>query len=272
MEEYTSYSEKAVSMIMEYTPKLLLAVVVLLVGLWVIKRITGMIGKTLQRSNISRDVQPFLRTMVDVILKVLLVFSVAGMVGIETTSFVAVLAAAGFAIGMALQGSLSNFAAGVMILVFKPYKVDDIIKVEDEMGHVTEIQIFNTIIATFDNKTVIIPNSTAISGIITNLSTREYIRVDLNVHIPYAQDFPKVKDALEQALRNTPKVLANPHPFVGIETFDSHNVVLSVRPYCNADDYWDVYYAANQNIKAALAENGIQVAYSEGIELGKIGN
>lgn len=271
MEELNKYSDQAIKMAIDYAPKLALAIAVLLIGLWIIKTISNLIGKTLEKSNISKDVQPFLRTLVDVTLKVLLVFSVAGMVGIETTSFVAVLAAAGFAVGMALQGSLSNFAAGVMVLVFKPYKIEDIIKIEDEMGHVEEIQIFNTIIKTFDNKTVIIPNSTAISGIITNLSTKEFIRVDLNVHIPYAEDFPKVKEILERALRNTPKVLSAPAPFVGIESFDSHNVILSARPYTKADDYWDVYYAANQNIKAALAENNIQVAYSEGIELGKIG-
>ena len=193
------------------------------------------------------------------------------MVGIETTSFVAMLAAAGFAVGMALQGSLSNFAAGVMVLIFKPYTVGDLVEIDGETGHVEEIQIFNTILTNLDNRTTIIPNSMAMGGKITNLSVRGHLRIDLNVTMPYAEDFDKVKSIILQAIKSTPNVMQEPAPFVGIETFDSHNIVLAVRPYAKTEDYWQVYFDTYQNVKRALGENGIQVAYSEGVEMGKIG-
>ena len=271
MESAQIYLQDFLQVIMEYAPNFILAIVVLIIGFWAIGRITRLMTKAMVNSGVSEDLQPFLLSLSGTLLKVLLIFSVAGMVGIETTSFVAVLAAAGFAIGMALQGSLSNFAAGVMILIFKPYKTGDLIEVEDQMGHVQEIQIFNTVITTLDNRTVIIPNSTAIGGIITNLSSKGSLRVDLQVTMPYQEDFPKVREIILEAVKQTPKVLANPEPFVGIETFDSHNIVLAVRPYANTEDYWDVYFTTNENIKKALGDNGIKVAYSEGVELGPIG-
>ena len=271
MEELNSYTEKAIDMLMQYAPKLILAIVVLVLGLWIINRLIDLVGKGLHKSGITEDIRPFLLSLVGIGLKLLLIFSVAGIVGIETTSFVAVLAAAGFAIGIALQGSLSNFAAGVMILVFKPYKPGDLVDVSDVMGRVTEIQIFNTVVVTLDNRTVIIPNATAIGGVITNLSTRKFVRVDLNVTMPYNEDFDRVEGLLLAAVRSTPGVMDEPEPIVGIETFDSHNIVLTVRPYATADDYWDVYFAVNRSIKRAMGENGIKMAYSEGVELGEIG-
>lgn len=266
-----SYVEQITNMVINYAPKLALAVIVLLIGLRIINRLSDGILKMMERSGISQDIRPFLGSMLGISLKILLLFSVAGIVGIETTSFVAVLAAAGFAVGMALQGSLSNFASGVMILIFRPYKVGDLVEVEEVMGHVEEIQIFNTIIVTLDNRTVILPNAVAVSGIITNLSAKKTLRVDLNVTMPYAEDFEKVETIILNALKETPKVLEEPAPYVGIETFDSHNIVLAVRPYANTEDYWDVYFESNRNVKKAMGEHGIQVAYSEGIELGNIG-
>lgn len=271
MGEITNYSSQLIELAINYAPKIAMAIIVLLVGLWIINRLSRVAEAAMERGGLSDDIRPFLGSLINVILKVLLIFSVAGIVGIETTSFVAVLAAAGFAVGMALQGSLSNFAAGVMILIFRPYRVGDLIDVEGQMGHVQQIQIFNTIMKTPDNKTVIIPNSMAIGGIITNLSAEKYLRVDINVSMPYKEDFEKVKAIIQKALYETPKVMSEPAPFVGIETFDSHNIVLAVRPYALADDYWDVYFEATKNVKKALGSNGIQVAYSEGIELGDIG-
>ncbi len=255
----------------KYAPTFILALVVLFGGLWFIKKIETLINKTMIRSGLNEDIRPFLTSMIGAILKVLLIFSVAGMVGIETTSFVAVLAAAGFAIGMALQGSLGNFAAGVMILVFKPYKTGDWIDVHDKMGKVSEIQMFNTIMTTLDNKTVIIPNGSAIGDIVTNLSTNGYIRVDLNVYMPYEEEFDKVKPIIVEALRTIPEVLEDPLPDVGIEQFDSHSIILAVRPYCLPDDYGKVHLESLRKVKQALGANGIKVAYSEGVELGKIG-
>jgi small conductance mechanosensitive channel len=271
MEETKSYIDFLQEQIWAYAPKIVLAILILIIGFWVIRRIINLIEKALDRSGVGPEIKPFLGSLISVGLKVLLIFSVAGILGIETTSFVAVLAALGFAVGMALQGSLSNFAAGVMILIFRPYKVHDLVTIEGESGHVKAIQIFNTIIITLDNRTIIIPNSTAIGGIITNLSAQQTLRLDLKVTMPYAEDFPKVQTIILEAIKSTPKVLETPEPFVGIETFDSHSIVLTVRPYANTEDYWDVYFEANKNIKQALSNHNIQVAYSEGVELGPIG-
>jgi len=156
--ELQSRLDGLITMAIEFAPKILMAIVTLIIGLWIIGRIMKFVGAGLRKAGLGEDLVPFLSSLISVLLKVMLLFTVAGIVGIQTTSFVAVLAAAGFAIGMALQGSLGNFAAGVMVLVFKPYKEGDIVVVQDQLGRITEIQIFNTLIRSFDNKTVIVPN------------------------------------------------------------------------------------------------------------------
>lgn len=254
-----------------YVPKVLLALLVLLVGLNVINRLSRFVGRQIKASGVGDDIRPYLESLVNIFLKILLVLSVASIVGIATTSFVAVLAAAGFAVGLALQGSLSNFASGIMILIFQPYRNGDLIKIEDTIGHVKAIQIFNTVMVTLDNKTVIVPNSMAANGVITNLSTEKYLRVELSVSMPYGEDFDRVSSIIMEAIKNVPKVLENPAPTVGIDTFDSHYIVLAVWPYALTEDYWEVYFEANRQIKKALSANGIKMAYSEGIELGEIG-
>ena len=247
--------------LVKWAPKLVAAILVLLIGLWIIGGITKMIRKAMEKSGLDKDVIPFLSSLVSVILKVMLVLSVAGMVGIETTSFIALIGMAGLAIGMALQGTLGHFASGIMILLFKPYKLGDLIDVQGQLGHVDEIQVFNTIITTLDNKKVIIPNGQATSGTITNLSTNEHLRVDLNVAMPYEEDFDKVQGIIMDALKATPKVMTDPAPVVEIEKFQEHNILLAVRPYATTADYWDVYFGAYKNVKAALGKHGIKVAY-----------
>jgi small conductance mechanosensitive channel len=264
--------EKLTNMVLEYAPKLALAIIVLIVGIKVINRLARFSRIAMEKAGINNTITPFLSSMMGIALKVLLCFSIAGMVGIETASFVAVLAAAGFAVGLALQGSLSNFAAGIIILLFRPYKLGDWIEVSEKFGKVEEIQIFNTIIVTPGQKTLIIPNGQVVDGIVTNFSEKGFIRVELNVTMPYAESFPKVKEIIIGALRTIPQVLAEPEPEVGIETFDSHNIVLAVRPYTHPDNYWEVTFAAHECIKAAFHDHGIQVAYSEGVEMGSIGD
>jgi small conductance mechanosensitive channel len=244
-----------------WAPKLVGAIFVLIVGLWVIGAVTRVATKAMERAGLDKDVIPFLSSLVSVILKVLLLLSIAGMVGIETTSFIALIGMLGLAIGMALQGTLGHFASGVMILLFKPYGVGDLVDLQGQLGHVEEIQVFNTIIKTLDNKRVIVPNGTATSGIITNLSSHEYLRVDLNVAMPYEEDFDKVQGIIKEAIANTPKVLQSPAPDVEIEKFGEHNILLAVRPYSTTEDYWDVYFGTYKNVKAALGKHNIKVAY-----------
>lgn len=270
MEQFSKYMDEMTGMVMQYAPRLVLAILVLIIGLRVINKIADWMSKAMHKSGVGEDIRPFLASIMGIALKILLIFSAAGIVGIETTSFVAVLAAAGFAVGMALQGSLSNFAAGILILIFRPYKVSDLIKVEDQTGHVKEIQMLNTIIITLDNRIVIIPNAMAISGIITNLTAQQFLRVDLQVAISYEENFEKVRTLILDVIRTTPKVLASPEPFVGIEQFDSHNLMLAVRPYALTEDYWDVYFECYRRIRHIMGEHGIKIAYPEGVKIDKV--
>jgi len=249
-----------VEMAVQWAPKLITAILILIIGFWIVRKVVAMLGKAMDNSGLDRDVQPFLKSLVGVVLKVLVFLTAAGVVGIETTAFVGLIAAAGLAIGMALQGTLGHFASGVMVLIFKPYRVGDLVDIQGVVGHVKEIQVFNTIINTLDHKQVIMPNGIATSGIMTNLSTQGKLRVDLNVAMPYEEDFDKVKGIIQEALKKTDKLLPD-EPTIEIEKFDANNVLLAVRPYATPEDYWDVYFGAYKNIKKAFGDAGITVAY-----------
>ncbi|MBX2871871.1 MAG: mechanosensitive ion channel [Saprospiraceae bacterium] len=271
MDQVNTYVEKGVQMVMDYAPKVALAILMLVIGLKIINRLAKLAVKAMEKAGLNKNILPFISSMVSVSLKLLLIFSVAEVVGVDTTSFIAVLAAAGFAVGLALQGSLSNFAAGILILIFKPYKIADWIDVQDKFGKVEEIQIFNTIIVTPGQKTLIIPNGQVVESVVTNFSKKGYTRLELNVTMPYAESFPKVKDIIREELRKTPLVIQDMEPEIGIESYDSHNIILAVRPFVRPDDFWEVTFDVHERIKAAFNRNGIQVAYSEGVEMGKIG-
>lgn len=261
-----------ITQVLSFIPKLAGGLFVLIVGFWVIKKVKNLSRSGLEKANFAPEITPFLVSLVDVMLKVLIILVAAGIIGFDTTALVGVLAAAGFAVGLALQGGLGNFAAGIIILVFKPYKVGDWIELDDRFGKVEEIQIFNTLIVTPGLKTLIIPNGQITENIVTNYSKKGHIRMELNVTMPYEESFPKIKEIISKVLKEIPKILQTPEPEIGIETYDSHSIVLAVRPYINPDDYWDVTYEAYEKIKAAFNAHGIKVAYSEGIELGKIGD
>lgn len=258
-------------LILTYVPKLVLALLLLVVGLRIINRITDLAIGYVKRRNVAPTITPFVGSVVGIGLKVLLVFSVAGIIGIDTGAFVAVLAAAGFAIGLALQGSLANFAAGLIILLFRPYRIGEWIDVQDKFGKVEEIQIFNTIIVTPGQKTLIIPNGEITQNIVTNFSRKGHIRLELSVLIAYEANFPAIREIILRSLDNDPLVLADPAPQVGIESFDTHNIIVTVRPFVHPDDYWEATFDVYARIKAAFAENNIKMAYSEGVELGPIG-
>jgi small conductance mechanosensitive channel len=195
-----------------------------------------------------------------VILKILVVITAAGVVGIEMTAFAAMIAAAGLAVGLALQGTLGHFASGVMILIFKPYRVGDLVDLQGQVGTVDEIQVFNTVLTSLDHKKVIIPNGIATSGIMTNLSTLGKLRVDLNVAMTYEEDFDKVKNIIKGALDKVTKKEVD-EPTIEIEKFADSNILLAVRPYATPENYWDVYFDSYREIKKAFGEAGLTVAY-----------
>jgi small conductance mechanosensitive channel len=246
--------------LLAWAPKLIGAILVLIIGLWIVNKLVDVMAKGMAKSGLDADLIPFLTSMISVILKVMLLISVAGIVGIETTAF-ALLGMAGVALGMALQGTLGHFASGVLILLFKPYKVGDLVDIQGQVGTVKEIQVFNTIIDSLENKKVIIPNGIATSGIMTNLSATDYLRVDLNIAMPYEEDFDKVQKIVLDALKSTPHVLTTPAPVVEIEKFDENNILLAVRPFSTCETYWDVYFGSYKNVKAALGKANIEVAY-----------
>ena len=249
-----------VDVVMEWSPKLVAAILTLIIGFWIVGIISRLMGKSLTKSGIDADLIPFLKSLVSVLLKVMVVITAAGVVGVEVTAFAALIAGAGLAIGAAMSGTLSHFAAGVMVLIFKPYRVGDLVDIQGTVGHVSEIQVFNTIINTLENKKVIMPNGIATSGIMTNLTANGKLRVDLNVAMPYEEDFEKVQGIIKKALANVTEKLPD-EPTIEIEKFDENNVLLAVRPYATDATYWDVYFNSYKEIKKAFGEAGIEVAY-----------
>lgn len=270
-EEIEKYSGKLQDWAIEFVPKLLLAVAILFIGLWVIKKILRFTKIAFEKGGFSVEIQGFLGTVINVILKVALVFIVASTVGVNTASFMALFAAAGLGVGLALQGSLGNFAAGIVILVFKPYKVDDWVEIQDKFGQVEDIQIFNTLVRTPGKKVLIIPNGQVIEGIVTNYSMKGNIRMELSALMPYNENYPKVQQLLLQGLTEIDGVLADPAPEVGIEEFESHSIKLSIRPYVEPNNYWGVHFTTYEMVKKVFHENGIKMAYTEGVEFGEIG-
>jgi len=246
--------------ILAWSPKIVAGILVLMIGFWIVRMIVNVIGKSMDKAGVDAGLKPFLKSLVSVLLKVLVVLTAAGVVGIEITAFAALLAGAGLAVGAAMSGTLSHFAAGVMVLIFKPYKVGDLVDIQGTVGHVEEIQIFNTVINTLDNKKVIMPNGIATSGVMTNLSANGKLRVDLNVAMPYEEDFEKVQGIIKGALAKVDGKLPD-EPTIEIEKFDENNVLLAVRPYATDANYWDVYFNSYKEIKKAFGEAGITVAY-----------
>lgn len=256
-------SLKAYELGIEYAPRLALAILTLLIGLWIISGITKLIKLSMERSKVDPTLIPFMSSLVSWILKVLLFISVASMIGIATTSFIAVLGAAGLAIGLALQGSLANFAGGVLVMIFKPYKVGDLIESQGHLGVVKEVQIFNTILIAPQSKQVIIPNGATSNGSIVNYTVEGKIRVDLSVGVSYDADIDKTKAVLMEVLVANDKVMQDPAPFVGVLEMADSSVNFAVRPHCLPKDYWDVFFSVNEEVKKALDKNAINIPFPQ---------
>lgn len=229
--------EHVISILIEYAPKVIGAVVVLIVGLWLIKRLSKLATKSMEKRDLDISLRTFLKSLISIGLKVILIVTVAGMVGIGTTSFVTILGAAGLAVGLALQGSLSNFAGGVLILIFKPYKVNDLIEVQNEIGTVKEIQIFNTILITSDLKTVILPNGAVSNGTIVNYSKHGILRGDVQVTVSAMNDIDLVKEKLIEELLKHEHVLKDPPPQITAVKIIDGGVTLSIKVCSLVENY-----------------------------------
>ncbi len=255
---------------LEYIPKILLSVLVLWLGFKLIGKLLRFVDKSF--SKVFDDtIRPFVISLVGFVLKGVLILVIAGFIGFNLAGLLGLFAAIAFAVGMALQGSLGNFASGILILTFKPYRVGEWIDLDGKFGIVENIGIFSTIIESPGRKTLIIPNSKVTEGIVTNYSKKGMVRLEIGVKMPYSEDFPKVQDIIKEAIGNVENILEEPKTEIGIENFDSHSISLTIRPYVKPENFWKVTFDTHKAVKKAFSENNIQVAYSEGVEMGSIG-
>ena len=263
MENFNDYLSKLGELAVAYAPKLLLAIVTLIIGFWIIKRIVKILTKSMEKRDFDNSLKPFIKSLVSVLLKVVLLISVAGMIGIEMTSFVAILGAAGLAVGLALSGTLQNFAGGVMILAFKPFKVGDFIDAQGYMGTVSEIQIFNTILKTPDNKTIIIPNGGLSTSSMTNFSTEPKRRVDWTFGVGYGDDAEKTKAVLRKLIDEDSRILQDPEPFIALSELADSSVNFVVRAWVDAADYWAVFFDMNDKVYKTFDKEGLNIPYPQ---------
>ena len=262
-EQVSGYMDTAVELAMTYGPQLILAILVLIIGLWIVNRVVRLMGAAMERSNTEPTLAKFLCNLSSVGLKALLLISVASMIGIETTSFIAVLGAAGLAVGLALQGSLSNFAGGVLVLMFRPYKVGDVIDAQGVMGTVNEIQIFNTILKTPDNKVIIVPNGAISNGIITNFSMEATRRVDFVFGIGYSDDIAKAKATIERLINEDGRALSDPAPQIVVSELADSSVNITTRVWVNASDYWGLFFDLTEKVKLTFDQEGISIPFPQ---------
>lgn len=250
------------TMSITYGPKVILAIVTLIIGLWVINKFTSTLNTNLT-SKVDATLGQFVASILSIILKMVLLISVASMIGIATTSFIAVLGAAGLAVGLALQGSLANFAGGVVILLFKPFKVGDLIEAQGYIGSVSSIQIFNTILKTGDNRVVIVPNGALSSSSMVNINQESTRRVDLSFGIGYGDDIDLAKATLNLIAQNDDRVLKDPAPMIVVAELADSSVNFTVRLWVNTSDYWGVYFAMQETVKKEFDAKGISIPFPQ---------
>ncbi len=255
--------EKFSSMVTDYAPKVVGAIITLVIGFMIIGWIVGMVKNMMQKRGVDPTIAPFLTSLVSVGLKIMLLLSVAGMFGIETTSFVAIFGAMAFAIGMALQGSLGHFASGIMILIFKPYKVGDLVDLGGNVGVVDEVQIFNTLLVTPDNKKIIVPNGVVTSGIITNISGQGEIRVDMAYGIGYDDDIDQARSIILDVAKRCPQILQQKPVDVFVAELADSSVNFTVRPWAKSEHYWDVFFFMQENIKKEFDKAGVGIPFPQ---------
>ncbi len=260
---WEEFLEKLIKLVTSFGIKLLGAILVLVIALKIIGSIKKWIKKSPKLDKVDPGVRTFMYSFVSIGLYVVLVIIVAGMIGIPATSFITLLASCGVAIGLALQGSLSNFAGGLMILLFKPFKVGDYIEASGESGTVVEITVVYTILLTPDNKRITIPNGTLTNSVIENYSAEELRRVDLDFNIAVDCDVDQVRGLLEKVVRSHHMVLAEPEPFIRLSAHTDSALTFKVRAWCRNEEYWDVHFDLTESVEKAFADNGIQVPYPQ---------
>ena len=250
-------------MTVSFIPKLIVALLVLWIGWKLAKMIKRAIVKLLDKRNVEASLKSFLTSLVDVLLKVMLVFMVMDIIGIKATSFIALLGAAGLAVGMALQGTLQNFAGGVIILLMKPFKVDDYIECGGYKGYVKEIRIFHTIIQPFNGRTIIVPNSSLATTSLTNHTRQPQIRLDVVASVAYGTDLDYAKEVLREIIDNDPLILKDPPAKIAVSELGNSSVDFSLWMWVKTEDYWTVWMRIRENIYNAFREKGIAIPFPQ---------
>lgn len=258
-----SIGDEIIRILSTYGLKLLGAIAVFIIGKIITKWLSQLVARAMSKTNVEKTLIKFLTNLVNIALMVFVIIAALGVMGIETASFAVVLGAAGLAIGLALQGSLSNFAAGVLMMIFKPFKVGDFIEAGGATGSVKEIQIFNTILSSPDNVKIIVPNAQVTGGNIKNYTANGTRRVDLVIGVSYEDDLKRSKEVIESVLAKEERLLKEPAWTVAVSELADSSVNFVVRPWVNSADYWDVYFDLTASIKIALDENGISIPYPQ---------
>lgn len=267
--EIQNYFETIKKLILEYSPKFVVAVLILLVGLWATSFITKTAKKIMVKRNVEVTLSTFIGNLIFWTLRILLFVTVISKLGIETSSFVAILGAAGLAIGLSLQGSLSNFAGGILIILFKPFRIGDFIEAQNVLGTVKDIKIFSTVITSPDNKQIVIPNAALSNGVIINYTVNGIRRVDLEISVDYSTDLQLAKNTLENILKSIPEVLAEPEAAVFINNLASSSIDFAVRPFTKNENYWKVKSEVLERTKKKFDELGIEIPYPHQVEIHK---
>jgi len=256
-------TQKITEFIYDYSPKIVGAILTLVIGFWIVGWITRMVKNLMKKRGVDKSIRPFLASLISTGLKILVILSVAQKFGIETASFVAIFGAMAFAIGMALQGSLGHFASGVMILIFKPFKVGDLVELGGKIGVVEEISVFNTVLLTPDNKKIIIPNGVVTSGVITNISGQGEIRVDMTYGIGYSDDIDKARKIIQEVADKCPQINHDKPVDIFVSELADSSVNFAVRPWCNSEYYWDVFFFMQENIKKSFDQGGVSIPFPQ---------
>ena len=263
MEQESSVAERLVGAFSEYGLKVIAAIVILVVGLWLAKKIKGLLQSVMTKRGVEETLVGFFSNMAYGAIVVFVVIAAISKLGVETTSFAALIAAAGLAIGLALQGSLSNFALGVLIIILKPFKTGDFITAGGETGIVVEVSLLTTELKTPDNVGIILPNSAAMGGSIKNFSKHPIRRVDMTVGVSYSDDLSKTKQVIEEVIAADDRVLKDPEPQVAVANLGDSSVDFVVRPWVNGDDYWTFKFDFTKAVKERLDKEGTSIPFPQ---------
>jgi len=243
--------------------RLILCIIIYFIGRNLIKYINALVSKLLSKKNFDPTVTSFLKSLISIVLTAVLIITIINVLGINNSSFLAVLASAGVAMGMALSGTLQNFAGGVMILIFRPYRIGDYIQAQGQEGTVKNIHIFNTEIITFDNKTVFIPNGGLSANVVVNFNNQQTRRIDLTIGLDYGTDFDTAKSTINEIIQSDKRILPDPAPYIALKNLGQSTVDTLIRVWVNTPDYWNVYFNLNEQIYKIFAQKGIGLAFPQ---------